>query len=105
MVGFIRAGILLQIARPVHGVQRRKTTFISAESSASVSDVTASGHRTQMQGQFQIKNVYSQDEDQSNRKGCDTPKALSSLIMVEESAAMKINKQKPLHSRRKAKGY
>ena len=42
---------------------------------------------------------------QSNWKGCETPKALSSLIMVEESAAMKIDKHKPLHSRRKTKGY
>jgi len=33
--------------------------------------------------------------------GCETPKALSSLIMVEESAAMKIKKQNSLHSRRK----
>ena len=40
---------------------------------------------------------------QSKQKGCETPKALSSITMLEESVALKIIKQNPLHSRRKTK--
>ena len=67
-------------------------------------------HRTQMQGQFRFKNVHfkqQQVEDLHTEQinGLWNSWALSSINMVEESAAMKINKQKPLHSRRKTKGY
>ena len=43
---------------------------------------------------FNINNSRLRISRQSKIKGCETPKALSSLIMVEESAAMKIKKQK-----------
>jgi len=37
----------------------------------------------------------------SKQRGCETLNALSSVTMVEESAAMKIIQQNSLHSRRK----
>ena len=65
------------------------------------------GLRTQMQGLFSSRmfidnkqHVVDLHTEQNN--GCETPKALSSITMLEESAAMKIIKNKnSLHSRRK----
>jgi len=46
-----------------------------------------------------INKVEDLQTEQNN--GCETPKALSSITMLEERAAMKMIIQNSLHSRRK----
>jgi len=63
-----------------------------------------------MQGQFRFKRFIFNTANkarqvristQSNSKGCENPKALSSITMAGEIAAMKNYRNKTLHSRRK----